>query len=215
MPFDVARTFAERTGENFALHERYMNHQLARTLRTLGFDRNYVRGEGCYLYDDAGARYLDFLVRVRRLRTRPEPSGSQGRAAPGARPRPAQHGPDGLRPAARPAGRAASRPHARGHQPRLLLQLRRRVDRGRDQVRTALDAAAEDPLRRARLPRSDHGRAGAERRQGVPQGLRRPAGVGSSPVRQSRGARAAAARQGRGGLHRRADPGQGRLLRDA
>src|SRR5580693_2777209 len=61
MPFDVARTFAERSGENFALHERYMNHQLARTLRTLGFDRNYIRGEGCYLYDDTGARYLDFL----------------------------------------------------------------------------------------------------------------------------------------------------------
>src|SRR5215469_18322417 len=61
MPFDVARTFAERSGENFALHERYMNQQLARTLRTLGFDRNYVRGEGCYLYDDRGTRYLDFL----------------------------------------------------------------------------------------------------------------------------------------------------------
>ena len=61
MPFDVARTFAERSGENFALHERYMNHQLARTLRTLGFDRNYVRAEGCYLFDDVGRRYLDFL----------------------------------------------------------------------------------------------------------------------------------------------------------
>jgi ornithine--oxo-acid transaminase len=61
MPFDVARTFAERSGENFALHERYMNPQLARTLRTLGFDRNYVRAEGSYLYDDAGQRYLDFL----------------------------------------------------------------------------------------------------------------------------------------------------------
>jgi hopanoid-associated sugar epimerase len=61
MPFDVARTFEERSGENFALHERYMNHQLARTLRTLGFDRNYIRAEGCYLWDDAGARYLDFL----------------------------------------------------------------------------------------------------------------------------------------------------------
>ena len=56
MPFDVARTFAERTGENFALHERYMNHQLARTLRTLGFDRNYIRAEGCYLGDDVGKR---------------------------------------------------------------------------------------------------------------------------------------------------------------
>jgi hopanoid-associated sugar epimerase len=61
MPFDVARTFAERSGENFALHERYMNHQLARTLRTLGFDRNYIRAEGCYLWDDAGERYLDML----------------------------------------------------------------------------------------------------------------------------------------------------------
>lgn len=61
MPFDVARTFAERSGENYALHERYMNAQLARTLRTLGFDRNYVRGEGSYLYDDSGQRYLDFL----------------------------------------------------------------------------------------------------------------------------------------------------------
>jgi ornithine--oxo-acid transaminase len=61
MPFDVARTFAERSGENFALHERYMNHQLARTLRTLGFARNYTRAEGCYLWDDTGARYLDFL----------------------------------------------------------------------------------------------------------------------------------------------------------
>src|SRR5215475_3634610 len=61
LPFDVARVLATRSGENFALHERYMNHQLARTLRTLGFDRNYVRGEGCYLYDDADNRYLDFL----------------------------------------------------------------------------------------------------------------------------------------------------------
>jgi ornithine--oxo-acid transaminase len=61
MPFDVARTFAERSGENFGLHERYMNHQLARTLRTLGFDRNYIRAEGSYLWDDRGARYLDFL----------------------------------------------------------------------------------------------------------------------------------------------------------
>ncbi|HEY2551542.1 MAG TPA: aspartate aminotransferase family protein [Streptosporangiaceae bacterium] len=61
MPLDVARLLAERSGENFALHERYMNPQLARTLRTLGFDRNYVRAEGSYLYDDAGRRYLDYL----------------------------------------------------------------------------------------------------------------------------------------------------------
>jgi ornithine--oxo-acid transaminase len=61
MPFDLTSTLAARSGESYALHERYMNRQLARTLKTLGFDRNYVRGEGCYIYDDAGQRYLDFL----------------------------------------------------------------------------------------------------------------------------------------------------------
>ncbi len=61
MPFDIAEAFAARSGENFALHERYLNRQLARTLKTIGFDREYVRGEGSYLYDAAGQRYLDFL----------------------------------------------------------------------------------------------------------------------------------------------------------
>src|SRR5580692_1717144 len=31
-------------------------------LRTIGFDKGYVRGEGSYLYDDEGNRYLDFLT---------------------------------------------------------------------------------------------------------------------------------------------------------
>jgi ornithine--oxo-acid transaminase len=61
MGFDVAKVLADRHGENFALHSEYMNPQMARVLRTLGFDRFYVRGEGCYLYDDAGYRYLDLL----------------------------------------------------------------------------------------------------------------------------------------------------------
>jgi ornithine--oxo-acid transaminase len=61
MPFDVARVLEERHGENFSLHQQYLNPQLARVLKTLGFDRYYVRGEGCYLYDDRGEKYLDFL----------------------------------------------------------------------------------------------------------------------------------------------------------
>jgi len=61
MGFDVAKLLAERHGENFGLHSQYMNPQMVRVLRTLGFDRYYVSGEGCYLYDDAGERYLDFL----------------------------------------------------------------------------------------------------------------------------------------------------------
>src|SRR5215469_14804788 len=61
MPFDVASALAAHHGENYALHEKYLNRQLARVLRTLRFDRTYVRGEGCYLYDDEGQEYLDFL----------------------------------------------------------------------------------------------------------------------------------------------------------
>ena len=61
MPDDVAKALAERHGENFKLHSELMNPQMVRVLRTLGFDRFYVRGEGCYLYDDRGERYLDLL----------------------------------------------------------------------------------------------------------------------------------------------------------
>jgi ornithine--oxo-acid transaminase len=61
MAFDVAKVLADRHGENFELHNEFMNPQMARVLRTLGFDRFYVRGEGCYLYDDRGERYLDML----------------------------------------------------------------------------------------------------------------------------------------------------------
>jgi len=31
-------------------------------LRTIGFDKGFVRGEGCYLYDAEGDRYLDLLT---------------------------------------------------------------------------------------------------------------------------------------------------------
>ena len=62
MPFDVSKALQERHGDNFRLHTRIMNPQLVRVLKTIGFDRYYVRGEGCYLYDDRGERYLDLLA---------------------------------------------------------------------------------------------------------------------------------------------------------
>jgi ornithine--oxo-acid transaminase len=62
MAFDVAKVLANRHGENYELHTEFMNPQWARVLRTTGFDRFYVRGEGCYLYDDRGERYLDMLA---------------------------------------------------------------------------------------------------------------------------------------------------------
>jgi ornithine--oxo-acid transaminase len=61
MPFDVADLLGARHGENFALHDKYLNPQLVRTLKTIGFDRFYLRGEGCYLFDAEGHRYLDLL----------------------------------------------------------------------------------------------------------------------------------------------------------
>ena len=61
MAFSLAQLLAERQGENFKLHAKHLNPQLVRVLETLGFDRQYVRGEGCYLYDEDGRRYLDFL----------------------------------------------------------------------------------------------------------------------------------------------------------
>ena len=61
MTFDLAQVLAARRGENFRLHARYLSPQLPRVLETLGFDRFYERGEGCYLYDADGRRYLDFL----------------------------------------------------------------------------------------------------------------------------------------------------------
>jgi acetylornithine/succinyldiaminopimelate/putrescine aminotransferase len=61
MPFDLAAVLSEHHDENFRLQAKYVNPQMARVLKTLGFDRFYVRGEGCYLFDAEGRRYLDFL----------------------------------------------------------------------------------------------------------------------------------------------------------
>src|SRR5438874_1238966 len=60
-PFDVRTLLAQRGREAFALHERYLNPQMPRVLRTIGFDADYVRAEGAYLFDREGRRYLDLL----------------------------------------------------------------------------------------------------------------------------------------------------------
>ena len=44
MPFDVEAAFKDRRADQFALHDAHLNPQLPRVLRTLGFDRTYVRG---------------------------------------------------------------------------------------------------------------------------------------------------------------------------
>src|SRR5436305_6709555 len=57
----IADLLAQRGGEAMALNDRHLNPQLGRIVRTLGFDRPWTRGEGPYLVDADGERYLDLL----------------------------------------------------------------------------------------------------------------------------------------------------------
>ncbi|HEX4838027.1 MAG TPA: aspartate aminotransferase family protein, partial [Solirubrobacteraceae bacterium] len=50
-----------RTGEELALGDRYLNPQMGRIVRTLGFDKVWVGGEGAHLIDADGERYLDLF----------------------------------------------------------------------------------------------------------------------------------------------------------
>lgn len=43
------------------LFEQHVNPAFAAVLRTIGFDARYVRGQGAYLFDDRGNRYIDLL----------------------------------------------------------------------------------------------------------------------------------------------------------
>jgi ornithine--oxo-acid transaminase len=50
-----------RAGDDYELYARTINPQFMRVLKTIGFDRVWARGEGQYLYDRDGNRYLDLL----------------------------------------------------------------------------------------------------------------------------------------------------------
>jgi acetylornithine/succinyldiaminopimelate/putrescine aminotransferase len=61
MPIDIKQIVTERLGENYDLHERYINPTLVNVQRTIGFDKIYANAHGAYLYDLDGVEYLDFL----------------------------------------------------------------------------------------------------------------------------------------------------------
>ena len=58
---DVSEMFANREGQRSSLHARYLNEQLVKVLKTIGYDVGFQRGQGQYLFDREGARYLDLL----------------------------------------------------------------------------------------------------------------------------------------------------------
>ena len=143
MPIDVAGLIEERRADKFALSDRYLNAQLVRVLRTLGFAVDYVRAEGAYLFDAAGNRYLDLL------------SGFGVFALGRNHPTVVRRAPAGAARSARRSGPARRLAARRSLAERLtvlhavageavLLQLRCRGGRGRDQVQPGGDRPSQD-----------------------------------------------------------------------
>src|SRR6187401_2178872 len=58
---DVSEMFVERQAQRSSMHSRYLNEQLVRVLKTIGYDVGFQKGQGQYLFDRDGARYLDLL----------------------------------------------------------------------------------------------------------------------------------------------------------
>ena len=59
--FDIGSILAEREPERYALHTAHMNEQMVRVLQTIGYDVGFRAGQGQYLFDRKGDRYLDLL----------------------------------------------------------------------------------------------------------------------------------------------------------
>jgi ornithine--oxo-acid transaminase len=58
---DIAGLLAQHAGRNYELQSEHVNPANVRALKTIGFDRCYVRAEGSYLWDVKGEKYLDML----------------------------------------------------------------------------------------------------------------------------------------------------------
>ena len=58
---DVSEMFVEREAQRGSMHTRHLNEQLVRVLKTIGYDVGFQKGQGQYLFDRDGARYLDLL----------------------------------------------------------------------------------------------------------------------------------------------------------
>ena len=58
---DVSEMFVEREAQRSSMHAAHLNEQLVRVLKTIGYDVGFQKGQGQYLFDRNGARYLDLL----------------------------------------------------------------------------------------------------------------------------------------------------------
>jgi ornithine--oxo-acid transaminase len=60
-PSGIGELLRARAGEELSLNDSYLNPQMGRILRTLGFDKSWRGGEGAHLIDEHGERYLDLF----------------------------------------------------------------------------------------------------------------------------------------------------------
>jgi ornithine--oxo-acid transaminase len=58
---NIAELHSQHGSGKFELHKKHLNTQMVNVLRTIGYDRVYVRAEGPYLFDEKDQRYLDLL----------------------------------------------------------------------------------------------------------------------------------------------------------
>ncbi|HXY34923.1 MAG TPA: aspartate aminotransferase family protein [Planctomycetaceae bacterium] len=59
--FDLKALLADERGHLALLSEERINPALCKALKVLGYNKQYVRGKGAYLFDQAGNRYVDCL----------------------------------------------------------------------------------------------------------------------------------------------------------
>ena len=166
------RSSATAAGEEMALNDRYLNPQMGRILRTLGFDKVWRGGEGAHLIDADGERYLDLFGGYGVFaigRNHPEAIAAVQEVMAARTGNLPQLGVTLLSGvlaeqllARAPDSVAAMVPANTGH----------RGGRGGDQDRPRGHRAPARALRRARLPRADARRALAQRQRRVPRGLR-------------------------------------------
>jgi len=62
MHTDFFSWLEQHRGREYDLHSEHINPSFVKVLRAIGFDRGYVRGEGAYLWDKDGTKYLDLLT---------------------------------------------------------------------------------------------------------------------------------------------------------
>jgi acetylornithine/succinyldiaminopimelate/putrescine aminotransferase len=62
MHTDFVAWLRQHDDSAYELHAEHVNPAFVKMLKTIGFDKRYVRGEGCYLWGAEGNKYLDMLT---------------------------------------------------------------------------------------------------------------------------------------------------------